>query len=57
MVHDFGSSENLLKDLQEKSDDLERVVICPPGWVLTENGRQKSAPEADFFMVLHFLRV
>ncbi len=33
-----GNSQNLLKLLQEKSDDFSEVVIVPPGWRVAVNG-------------------
>ncbi len=32
---DFGSSEKLLEYFKEKSDDIEKVIIVPPGTQIT----------------------
>lgn len=51
---DFGSSEKLLAYLKERSDDLEKVVICPPGAALSYAGRPVYIfPE--FSMMFYFV--
>lgn len=49
---DFGSSEELLRYIQEKSDDIERVVIIPPGAVVTYMG-VPQAPIEEFKAMLY----
>jgi hypothetical protein len=49
---DFGSSAELLKFIQERSEDIERAEILCPGLVLTYMG-QPVAPLKDFAIMLH----
>ena len=53
-LEDFGSTEALLKEIQERSDDIEKAVILPPGFVFTYLGQAKSLPLKQFGLVLHF---
>lgn len=51
----FGGSEALLRFIQERSEDIEKVVICPPGYSLSYMGKQMSQPFPHFTMMLFFL--
>lgn len=51
----FGTPEALLKVIQERSDDIEKAVICPPGFGLTFQGRPTTAPMPFFVMVFYFM--
>jgi hypothetical protein len=52
---DFGSSEKLLEYIKERSDDIEKVVILPPGVALHYMGQQMGPPQQGFSMMLHFV--
>jgi hypothetical protein len=55
-IEDFGSSEALLKRIQERSDDIEKAMIIPPRWYrATTEGKQMSAPLPHFAMILCFI--
>ncbi len=40
---------------QERSDDIEKAVLYPPGFVLTYFGQQQSPPCSQFAIMLHML--
>jgi hypothetical protein len=50
----FGSSEALLRFVQERSEDIDRVEIYGPGAVLTTGG-ERPYRIANFIMLLHFM--
>ena len=51
---EFGSSEALLKDIQERADDLEKAVIpCGPTQYLMDRGQVQSI-QRDVGMILYF---
>lgn len=52
---DFGSSSALLKEIQERSDDIEKAVILPPGYSLSRDGKQTSKPFPTFLLMLFFV--
>ncbi len=48
---DFGSSERLLAFIKERSDDIEKVVILPPGTWVMDSGRHVETLQ-EFQMML-----
>ena len=50
----FGSTELLIAFIKEKTDDLEKVVILPPGARLRNKGETVYV-EPDFSMMLYFI--
>ena len=53
-MESFGSSAELLKFCQERSEDIERVEILSPGTVVTYKG-QPVAPLPDFSLMVHMM--
>jgi hypothetical protein len=54
-IESHGDSAALLRFFQERSDDIEKVVLYPPGSVLTFKGQPQSAPSSTFSLLVHFL--
>jgi hypothetical protein len=50
-VTNFGSSEKLLAFIKERSDDIEKVVILPPGTWVMEGARHVETLQ-EFQMML-----
>lgn len=51
--HNLGSTEALVRYVQERSDDIEKAVLYPPGGVITNNGVVVRGPFVQFALVLH----
>jgi hypothetical protein len=55
-THDFGNSEELLKHLKEKSDDITKVIIHVPDLVeFREPGRPPSNPIRGVGMAIEYM--
>lgn len=51
-VNKFGSTEALLKELKERSDDFEKAVLFHPGGYITDrNGVQVMGPFPHYALV------
>src|SRR5436190_14533974 len=54
--HEYlGSTEAVLKRIQERSDDFEKVVLHPPGGQFTQHGRATSEMIPYFVMTFHLV--
>ena len=52
--NDFGSTEALVKDIQERSDDITKVVLLRKKNALTRNGAS-FLDLSNTGMILHFV--
>jgi hypothetical protein len=50
----FGSTQALVKEIQERSDDIEKAVLIPPGYVLTYRHQPQSSPLDRWGLMLYF---
>jgi hypothetical protein len=48
-------SARLLRFIQERSDDLEKVVLLPPGVAPAQDGVLVGLPVNQFILMLHFV--
>jgi hypothetical protein len=54
MMPDYGSSERFLKEIQERSDDIEKIVLLPPGLIGTA-GVRVDPPTEGISLLIRFL--
>jgi hypothetical protein len=52
-INNLGTTEALVKYVQERSDDIEKAVLFPPGMTLAQNGVRVMGPFDQFALVFH----